>query len=87
MSGDGIEQRDHALLHGVHLSLPNNRPDELHAAMLHVASEAVDAEECRELLGMLGLIRPDFRWQPSTRYGSPGARRRIELVDEVKEAS
>jgi hypothetical protein len=85
VSGDGIEQRDHALLHGVHLSLPNNTPDELRAAMLHVASEAGDVEECRELLGMLGLIRPEFRWQDSNRYGA-GSRRRIELTEE-REAS
>lgn len=83
----GSAERDNALLAGVHLSLPNNRPDELAAAMLHVASEAKDAEECHELLSMLGLIPADFRWESSKRYGSPGARRKIELVDEEKEAS
>lgn len=84
MSGESVE-RDGALLAGVHLSLPNNTDVELHGAMLHVASEAQDADDCRELLLMLGLISQDFRWESSARYGA-GSRRRIKLAEE-KEAS
>lgn len=77
--------RTSAVLTGARLSLPNNTPEELRKAMRYIASEATDAEDCRELLLALGLIKPGFRWLTSARYGH-GGRRKIELGEE-KEAS
>lgn len=36
--------------------------DEKHRATRYVASNSHDADDCRELLQMLGLMDPGFRW-------------------------
>lgn len=38
---------------------PPNPPDERRRAARRIATEAVDADECAELLGMLGLTAED----------------------------
>lgn len=40
---------------GSHINLPGSNHDLRRRAALYVASRAIDADDCRELLDMLGL--------------------------------
>jgi hypothetical protein len=53
-------------------------PEELHRARLYVASHSHDTEDCRELLQMLGLIEPGFRWVTNTLHAGMQGRRKVE---------
>lgn len=52
-------------------------PEEEHRARLVVAHHAENANECRELLQMLGLIDPGFRWETTSTRGGTESRRKI----------
>ena len=52
-------------------------PEEEHRARLAVAHHAENAAECRELLQMLGLIDPGFRWETTSTRGGTESRRKI----------
>jgi hypothetical protein len=40
-----------------------SHPQEAQRAALYVARQALDADDCRELLAMLGLTAPGHRWE------------------------
>lgn len=52
-------------------------PEEEHRARLAVAHHAENANECRELLQMLGLIDPGFRWETTDHHRGVNGRRKI----------
>lgn len=53
-------------------------PEQQYLAAQAVASHALNPEDCRELMQMLGLIEPDHQWVYSAhQYGMQG-RKKIE---------
>jgi hypothetical protein len=80
-SKEALEKQDTATLAGVRLSRENNSDVEQQQARLTVASHAIDAEDCKDLLEMLGLCGPKFRSHYRTCYGVRG---RVVIEDEEK---
>lgn len=60
---------------------PKATEDERHRARLFVASHSHDMEDCRELLAMLGLIDPGFKWVTNTTHAGMQGRRRIDTQE------
>ena len=86
MIGGADDRLDHVAGAACARRLRHSTPDEVRAAARRIASEASDADECRDLLEMLGILpqQTPQAWQSHSRYGH-GVRHRID-VDE-REAS
>lgn len=68
-------QRSHGVLGDARLGRDLNTPEERRKAALFVAVSGSTVDERREVLMMLGLIQPDFKWIPN----SGGARKKVDL--------
>lgn len=65
-----------ALLQSTRVGRANNSAEEMGLAALYIASNAIDAADCAQLLDMLGITKPHlgYRWVTD----ASGHRRRVK---------
>ncbi|MEV8610209.1 hypothetical protein AB0383_20170 [Amycolatopsis sp. NPDC051373] len=77
-----IASRGNAHAQGIRRGEANNTPEQITAATRTVEAHAVDAGERDELLKMLGLKEPGFRWVEPLSAKGANNRRKIYTSEE-----